>query len=108
MAEFLLSTDPLNRAWTTFELDSDGETIVIRRYWESDDVQAVLDANAQQANHVEQKGDMRQAARIPDIVQYEWLTKHGVRSWDPNHAEKVRELLNSNEYHRLRCWSGTI
>lgn len=46
--------------------------------------------------------DMWLAASVPIGVQYEWLTKHGVSLWNPDHKQKVRRLLNSNEYRYLR------
>jgi hypothetical protein len=106
--EYFLDKDPLNRAWNTFELD--GDTIIIRRYWHSEDVNAILDANAQQRLDAplasERKPDIRQTDRIPDIVHYEWLQKFGVRSWDKNHQKEVQRLLNSREFYRLRTITG--
>lgn len=108
MTEYLLDKDPINRAFNTFELD--GDTIIVRRYWYSEDVNAILDANARQRLDAplasERKPDIRQTARIPDIVHYEWLQKFGVRSWDPNHQKEVQRLLNSNEFSKLRTNSG--
>jgi hypothetical protein len=105
--EYLLDRDPLNRAMNTFELREG--TIVIRRYWDSDDVAAILKANHYKANHAPaQKGDLRQAASIPDMVIYEWLSKFGVRAWDKNHQKKINELLSSNEYYRLRTGGGRL
>jgi len=106
--EYMLDKDPLNRAFNTFELD--GDTIIIRRYWLSEDVSAILDANARQRLDAplasERKPDIRQTARIPDIVHYEWLQKFGVRSWDKNHQKEVQRLLNSNEFYKLRTNNG--
>ena len=106
--EYMLDKDPLNRAFNTFELD--GDTIIIRRYWLSEDVSAILDANARQRLDAplasERKPDIQQTARIPDIVHYEWLQKFGVRSWDKNHQKEVQRLLNSNEFYKLRTNNG--
>jgi hypothetical protein len=106
MAEWLLDVDPVNRAFNT--MDMDGDTIVVRRYWRSEDVQAILDANARQRLDGPQGKDGRHVARIPDIVLYEWLNKFGVRAWDKNHQKKVHELLNSNEFARLRVSGGRL
>lgn len=110
MTEYLLDKDPVNRAINTFELD--GDTIVLRRYWLSEDVQGILDANARERLDAplasERKGDLRLVARLPDMVAYEWLQNLGVRSWDPNHQKKVQELLNSNEFYKLRTGGGRI
>jgi hypothetical protein len=108
MTEYLIDTDPLNRAFNTLELD--GDTIIVRRYWHSEDVNHILDANAQQRLEAplasEKKPDIRQTARIPDIVHYQWLEQFGVRSWDPNHQKEVQRLLNSREFYRLRTNEG--
>ena len=106
MAEYLLDRDPVNRAWNTFELD--GDKVVIRRYWQSEDVQAVLDANARQRADAPARGDLRQVARVPDIVHYEWLQRFGVRAWDKDHQKEVQRLLNSREFYRLRTNEGTL
>jgi hypothetical protein len=42
------------------------------------------------------------AASIPVGVQYEWMVKHGVNLWNPEHRPKVRQLLNDSEYRYLR------
>jgi hypothetical protein len=76
MTEYLLDTDPVNRAWNTFELD--GDKVIIRRYWQSEDVDAILDANARARLDAPRAGEMQHVARIPDIVLYRWLTELGV------------------------------
>lgn len=108
MTEVLLSTDPLNGAFSTFDYDEGEDRIVIKRYWDEDHIKAILKRNAEDANHGTQRGDMRRAARIPDIVIYQWLNDFGVRIWDKNHQKKVAELLNSNEFYRLRANSGRL
>lgn len=62
-----------------------------------------LDDNKRAQNEsFDRKSEMWHAASIPPIVIMEWLTKHGVRAWDPNHAEGVKRLLNSSEYAHLK------
>jgi hypothetical protein len=106
--EYLLDVDPVNRAINTFSLD--GDTIIVRRYWYSEDVNAILDANARQRLDAplasEKKPDFFQTERIPDIVHYQWLEQFGVRSWDKNHQKEVQRLLNSNEFSKLRTTNG--
>ena len=106
MTEYLLDTDPVNRAWSTFELD--GDKVIIRRYWQSGDVDAILDANARARLDAPRAGEMQHVARIPDIVLYRWLTELGVDANDKNHQKKVNELLNSNEFSKLRTGGGRL
>lgn len=106
--ELLLSFDPLNSAFTTMQCNTDDETFSTRRYWVKEDVDTVLDWNAREANHVTQTGDMRRAARIPDMVQYEWWFKHGVKAWDPDHQDGVKRLLNDIDYRKLRTGGGYL
>lgn len=105
MSGWLFDQDPLSRTVETFHFDDNADAFTIAR--QSQDLQPIIDANKQWANHVEQKGDMRLAARVPVDVIYEWLQKYGVRAWDKNHIPAVKRLLNSNEYRYLRT-SGII
>lgn len=77
--------------------DSDG-TIVLKTV---SDASAVIEQNKRLEGHGMGK-DMRLAASIPPGVQHEWLVKYGVRFWDPNHRDKVKQLLNSSDYRYLR------
>jgi hypothetical protein len=74
------------------------DQVVLRTTYDN---QAVIDQNKRLEGHGMGK-ELRLAASIPPGVQFEWLTKYGVRFWDPNHKKKVRELLNSSEYRYLR------
>lgn len=65
------------------------------------DASEVIERNKQIEGHGMGK-EMRLAASIPSIIQHEWLVKHGVRFWDPNHKEAVKRLLNSSDYRYLR------
>jgi len=70
-----------------------------------EDVSHIIDANQRLAGSWDgwnRDRTMRLAARITPAVQYEWLTKFGVRAWDKNHQKAVIRLLNSNEYRHLR------
>jgi hypothetical protein len=46
--------------------------------------------------------DIFPVASVPVVVQYEWLTKHGVNLLDPEHEKAVKRLLNSSEYRYLK------
>jgi len=104
--EYLLDVDPVARAWNTIEFD--GDNFIIRRYWESSDVDEILRANAEEAAAGAKSGDMQHVARIPDIVQYEWLHTLGVNTLDPNHQKEVNRLLSSREYYKLRTGGGNL
>jgi hypothetical protein len=105
--EYLLDVDPVARAWNTIEID--GDQIIIRRYWESDDVDRLLRANAEQRlDGARGDPELQHVARIPDIVQYEWLHKLGVNTLDQNHQKEVNRLLSSREYYKLRTGGGRL
>ena len=104
--EYLLDMDPVARAWNTIEIN--GDQIIIRRYWESSDVDEILRHNAEDRLDGARGGDMQHVARIPDIVQYEWLHTLGVNILDPNHGKKINELLSSNEFNKLRTGGGRL
>lgn len=76
----------------------DDDKIVLRTTYDN---QAVIDQNKRMEGMGMGK-ELRLAASIPPGVQFEWLAKHGVRFWDPNHRERVRQLLNSSDYRYLR------
>jgi len=76
-----------------------GETFI--RY--EQDASPILDYNKEmQAESFDKRSDMWHAAKIPNIVAMEWMTKYGVQMWNPAHKDGVRKLLNSNEYRYLR------
>lgn len=82
---------------------SDEDEGTVQVAYEQINLQQILDDNKRAANHeFDRKSEMWHAASIPPIVIMEWLTKHGVRAWDPNHAEGVKRLLNSSEYAHLK------
>ena len=75
------------------------------------DVQPVLDANKQDANHASNwspSRDLKHVARIPQEIYMIWLHCHGVDALNPDHAPAVRKLLNSNEYLYLRTGGGRL
>ena len=107
MSGLFLDRDPHSGTVETFEYDDNTETALIRRVG---DVQPVIDRNKELANHgVHHKTpgdlDMRLAASIPIEVAYLWLQKYGICAWKKDHWDKVKQLLNSNEWMYLRTSS---
>lgn len=99
----LLDIDPLTGVRQYFGWDNDGNEYLIDEADKSD-VQAVLDRNKELSNHANLKGkDMWLVASIPVWVQMEWIDKHGVEYWNPDHKEGVKRLLNSSDYRWLKC-----
>lgn len=101
MTERLFDYDAHTGTKTWFSSDDeDGGTW---RFRYEQDVSPILDRNKEaQSESFDKRSEMWHAASIPNVVLMEWMTKHGVRYWDPNHREGVRRLLNSDEYRHLR------
>lgn len=101
MSERLFDFNPATGMKTWFSSsDEDGGTW---RFRYEQDASSILDANKEsQADGFDKRDDMWHAAKIPCVVLMEWLTKHGVKYWDKNHAPGVKRLLNSDEYRHLR------
>lgn len=99
--ERLLDYSPETGMKTWFSSsDEDGGTWNLRY---EQDTSPILDRNKEsQAEGFDKRSDMWHAASVPNVVLMEWLTKHGVRYWDRNHAPAVKRLLNSDEYRYLR------
>lgn len=99
--ERLLDYDPSTGMKTWFSSsDDDGGTWNLRY---EQDVSPLLDANKEsQAEGFDKRADMWHAASIPNVVLMEWITKHGIEYWNPNHRDGVKRLLNSDEYRHLR------
>lgn len=103
MKRELLDHDPLTGVRQYFGWDDDGNEYLIDEA-DKRDVQAVLDRNKELSNHHDNReGDMWLAASIPTWVMYEWLDKHGVWLFNPDHKDGVRRLLNSSDYRYLKC-----
>lgn len=101
MSERLLDFDPLTGTKTYFS-SSDEEGGTWRLRYEQD-ASPILDRNKEsQSESFDKRSEMWHAASIPNVVLMEWMTKHGVRYWDRNHADGVKRLLNSDEYRHLR------
>lgn len=64
---------------------------------------AILDANkASQCDSFDKRSDMWHAAHIPVGIIYDWLVKHGVDFYNPDHRPGVMRLLNDPDYRYLR------
>ena len=88
-----------------FSTDEDGNSFV--RY--EQDVTGTLDYNKeQQANGFDKRADEWHAAKIPNVIMYEWMNKFGVEFWNPAHQDGVRKLLNHPDYRYLRVNSFII
>ena len=82
---------------------SDEDEGTVQVAYDQVNLQDYLDSNkAAQNESFDRKSEMWHAASIPPIVLMEWLTKHGVKAWDPNHADGVKRLLNSSDYAYLK------
>ena len=101
MTERLFDHDPLTGMTTWFSSsDEDGGTWNFRY---EQDCGAVLDVNKEaQADGFDRRSELWHAARIPAVIQMEWMTKHGVCLWDKSHADGVKRLLNDPDYRYLR------
>lgn len=99
--ERLLDFDPSTGMKTWFSSsDDDGGTWNLRY---EQDASSLLDACKEaQAESWDKRSEMWHAASVPTVVMMEWMTKHGVRAWDPDHKDGVKRLLNSDEYRHLR------
>jgi hypothetical protein len=71
------------------------------------DTTPYLEANKRERNDFQSRrgARMRKIAEIPNIVVEKWL-KEGINIFDRNHAKKIQQLLNSNEYAYLRTSNG--
>lgn len=78
--------------------------LVVKR---TQDTTPYLEANKRARNDFQPRrgARMRRIAEIPNIVVEQWL-KQGINIFDRNHAKKIQQLLNSNEYAYLRTSTG--
>lgn len=72
------------------------------------DCDPILDANKaeQNSDNPLKHGDMQMVARIPFIVIEKWRNELGVDYWNPNHQDKVDQLLDSSDWRWLRVDGG--
>jgi hypothetical protein len=96
----LLDHDPTTGLKKFIRAGDEPDSVDVR--YESD-AEPILERNkALQNEAFDRRSDMWHVASIPVGVMYEWLTKHGVNCWNPDHMDGVKRLLNSNEYRWLK------
>jgi hypothetical protein len=76
------------------------------------DVQPILDFNAQARDSFESQsrmGEMQHVARIPTVVAMQWM-QEGINVMSPtdDDRKKIRQKLNSAEYQYLRTGGGRL
>ena len=104
--------NPLTGIRTTVQFSGNGDEYAMHIKHETElNVQSdMLDLNVAQANDFSgYKGrDMFQATRIP-LVEYQKIMKRCGHVPGQGHDEKkFKQILNSNEYSKLRCVPGKI
>jgi hypothetical protein len=102
----LLDYDPLHKVSCYFH--SDGEKF---HFSYEQDPTILLEANKEAANDTDKtkrgiKNEYWLYARIPAIVELEWLHKYGVSLDNKNHRKKIFQLLNDPDYRYLKTTAG--
>ena len=102
MTRRVLSHDPVTGTTTYFDYTSDDKMVIT----ESQNVSGTLkEAHAMMVDEDRTakgiKGDMWHYARLPNVVIYEMLTKHGVDANNPQHRGRFFKLLNT-EYKQFK------
>jgi hypothetical protein len=99
--------DPFTQVRTTYDTSGEGSEIVVSKVG---DVTEVVEATKAIANSgatdIGIKKGLWHYCSIPQAVQYEMLTKHGVNIHDRNHWSKVFDLVNK-EYPYLKTTTKT-
>lgn len=77
----------------------------------SQDTDPILERNKAMANHNDGYSgsrEMRRVASIPLILIQKWLHEEGWDAFDPRHADKLAQKLNSSDFAHLRTASGRV
>lgn len=103
MSKLLLDYNPLTKSSCIFQHDKHTNQITITH---QQDVEPALRKAAHlrsDPNHIkhQMKEDLIHYAIVPEVIQLEMKTKHGVDFWDKNHSRRVYELLNT-EYKKFK------
>jgi hypothetical protein len=103
-------TNTKNPISTTLTYDHTTDNVVQRR---QQDVQPLLELNRKEINGDIPVGntvgkDMRKVASIPLIVIEMWKSQYGVDIFNKNDMPKIKQLLNSPDWHMLRTSEGKI
>lgn len=81
--------------------DEDEGTVQVAYHQKN--LEQILEDNKRAQNEsFDRTSDWWHVAKIPPIVEIEWLTKYGVSLKNPNHGDAVKRLLNSSEYRHLK------
>ncbi len=91
-------------------LHHDGETVAIET---KQDLSAIFDITRRLRNEFQgykDKGDQHfhMYAFIPPMIIDKWRNDHGIDVFDPDHADRVKKLLNDPDWRYLRTTEGTI
>lgn len=96
----LLEADPTTGVRKFIRAGDDPDSVQVR--YECDNNPVIERNKALQNEDFDRRADMWHVASIPVGVMYEWLVKHGVNAWNPNHMDAVKKLLNSSDYRWLK------
>jgi len=107
MSSRILDVDPLTGLTVTFRYDEASDKVILGHHQDMDAVKAVLEDNKLAALDTDMhrtgaKRDWALYARVPNIVQMEWLVKYGVDFGNRDHFKKCMELINSPDYKYLK------
>ncbi len=110
MTKRILDHDPFTGVTTYHSYDHSTQQTTIERV---QDVQPTLDRNKQLANDSSykqqgMKDSFLHVAHIPMVVIEKWLIEDGIDVFNPEHYNRVRLKLNSNEYQYLRTTTGRV
>lgn len=99
----LVDFNPMTGRTTYVEVCPHTGDIITRDFYDKSYSKAAVEsAKALAEVQPDRCGDMAMVATIPVEVQLEWLDKFGIWYLNPDHADGVKRLLNSNEYRYLR------
>jgi hypothetical protein len=75
------------------------DAVLVKTEFDDAGTRALIDANRSAQNEdFDRRSEMWHVASIPTSVMYEWMTKFGVNAWNRDHADRVKKLLNSDDY----------
>ena len=81
------------------------------RFYSEQSTDAIFDNNKRMATHNDgysQSRELRRVASIPFSLILKWKNEEGWDAFDPEHADKLAQKLNSSEYQYLRTAEGRI
>ncbi len=77
----------------------------------SQDTAGIIEQNKAMATHNDgysQGRDVRRVASIPFSLILKWKHEEGWDAFDPNHADKLAQKLNSSDFLHLRTAPGRV